>query len=118
MTTIRRRASSTRSRSTSPGRKISTRTISSASRFSQRQVLAVATAVEFEEAQQFEYTEVRAPIAGTITLRDVKVGDQVGSGRVQEIIDFESIVAVIHVPEQYLPDPSDMEQADLQHARR
>jgi len=35
----------------------------------------------------------------------VKVGDQVGSGRkIFEIIDFESIVAVIHVPEQYLPD--------------
>lgn len=62
--------------------------------------------LSFEEAQrQFEYTEVRAPIAGTITLRDVKVGDQVGSGRkIFEIIDFESIVAVIHVPEQYLPD--------------
>ena len=62
--------------------------------------------LSFEEAQrQFEYTEVRAPIAGTITLRDVKVGDQVGSGRkIFEIIDFESIVAVIHVPEQYLTD--------------
>jgi len=59
----------------------------------------------FEEARrQFEYTEVRAPINGTITLRDVKVGDQVGSGRkIFEIIDFDSTVAIIHVPEQYLP---------------
>jgi membrane fusion protein (multidrug efflux system) len=59
----------------------------------------------FEEAKrQFEYTEVRAPINGTITLRDVKVGDQVGNGsKIFEIIDFESTVAVIHVPEQYLP---------------
>jgi len=59
----------------------------------------------FEEAKrQFEYTEVRAPIKGTITLRDVKVGDQVGTGRkIFEIIDFDSTVAVIHVPEQYLP---------------
>ena len=59
----------------------------------------------FEEAKrQFEYTEVRAPIKGTITLRDVKVGDQVGSGRkIFDIIDFDSTVAVIHVPEQYLP---------------
>ncbi|MDP7585373.1 MAG: efflux RND transporter periplasmic adaptor subunit, partial [Verrucomicrobiota bacterium] len=59
----------------------------------------------FEEAKrQFEYTEVRAPIKGTITLRDVQVGDQVGSGRkIFEIIDFDSTVAVIHVPEQYLP---------------
>ena len=59
----------------------------------------------FEEAKrQFEYTEVRAPIKGTITLRDVKVGDQVGTGRkIFDIIDFDSTVAVIHVPEQYLP---------------
>ena len=59
----------------------------------------------FEEAKrQFEYTEVRAPIKGTITLRDVKVGDQVGTGRkIFEIIDFDSTVAIIHVPEQYLP---------------
>ena len=59
----------------------------------------------FEEAKrQFEYTEVRAPIKGTITLRDVQVGDQVGSGRkIFEIIDFDSTVAIIHVPEQYLP---------------
>ena len=62
--------------------------------------------LSYEDAQrQFEYTQVRAPITGTITLRDVKVGDQVGSGRkIFEIIDFDSIVAVIHVPEQYLPD--------------
>ena len=59
----------------------------------------------FEEARrQFEYAKVRAPIKGTITLRDVKVGDQVGSGRkIFEIIDFDSTVAIIHVPEQYLP---------------
>ena len=62
--------------------------------------------LSFEEAQrQFEYTEVRAPIDGTITLRDVKVGDQVSTGAtIFEIIDFESTVAVIHVPEQYLPE--------------
>ena len=62
--------------------------------------------LNFEEAQrQFEYTEVRAPIDGTITMRDVKVGDQVSSGgTIFEIIDFESTVAVIHVPEQYLPE--------------
>ena len=62
--------------------------------------------LSFEEAQrQFEYTEVRAPIDGTITMRDVKVGDQVSSGGpIFEIIDFESTVAVIHVPEQYLPE--------------
>jgi len=54
--------------------------------------------------RQLEYTEVRAPIKGTITLRSVKVGDNVSTGStIFEIIDFESTVAVIHVPEQYLP---------------
>ena len=65
---------------------------------SQRQLSA-------ETAQrQLEYTEVRAPIRGTITLRSVKVGDNVSTGStIFEIIDFESTVAVVHVPEQYLP---------------
>ncbi|MCS1409178.1 MAG: Multidrug resistance protein MdtE [Verrucomicrobia subdivision 3 bacterium] len=54
--------------------------------------------------RQLEYTEVRAPIKGTITSRSVKVGDQVNLGTpIFEIIDLESTVAVVHVPEQYLP---------------
>ncbi|MDA1277580.1 MAG: efflux RND transporter periplasmic adaptor subunit [Verrucomicrobia bacterium] len=54
--------------------------------------------------RQLEYTEVRAPIKGTVTSRTVKVGDQVTLGTpIFEIIDLESIVAVINVPEQYLP---------------
>ncbi|HAV64418.1 MAG TPA: efflux RND transporter periplasmic adaptor subunit [Verrucomicrobiales bacterium] len=54
--------------------------------------------------RQLEYTEVRAPIGGTVTLRTVKVGDSVGTGTpIFEIIDLDSTVAVIHVPEQYLP---------------
>ena len=54
--------------------------------------------------RQLEYTEVRAPIKGTLTLGTVKVGDQVNMGTpIFEIIDLESTVAIIHVPEQYLP---------------
>jgi membrane fusion protein (multidrug efflux system) len=54
--------------------------------------------------RELEYTEVRAPINGTVTRRSVKVGDQVNLGTpIFEIVDFDSIVAVIHVPEQYLP---------------
>lgn len=54
--------------------------------------------------RQLEYTEVRAPIKGTITSRTVKVGDQVNTGvPIFEIVDMESIVAVINVPEHYLP---------------
>ena len=54
--------------------------------------------------RQLEYTEVRAPIGGTISSRMVKVGDQVTTGTpIFEIIDLDSTVAIIHVPEQYLP---------------
>lgn len=54
--------------------------------------------------RELEFTEVRAPIKGTISLRSVKVGDQVNSGTpLFEIVDLDSTVAIIHVPEQYLP---------------
>lgn len=69
----------------------------------------------FETAKrQLDYTEVRAPIKGTITSRLVKVGDQVGTGmHVFDIIDFNSIVAVIHVPEQYLEQLGPEKEARL-----
>ncbi len=54
--------------------------------------------------RQLDYTEVRAPIKGTITSRTVKVGDQVSNGiPIFEIIDLESTVAIIYVPEQFIP---------------
>ncbi len=63
-----------------------------------------AKLVEEEARRQLEFTEVRAPIKGTITSRTVKVGDKVTTGTpIFEIIDLDSTVAVIHVPEQYLP---------------
>ncbi|MEM7232238.1 MAG: efflux RND transporter periplasmic adaptor subunit [Planctomycetota bacterium] len=68
--------------------------------------------VAFDQAQlqadnarrELEYTEVRAPIKGTISSRTVKLGDQVTNGMVLfEVVDLETTVAVINVPEQYLP---------------
>ena len=54
--------------------------------------------------RELDYTEVLAPIKGTITSRTVRVGDSVNPGTpIFEIIDLESTVAIIHVPEQYLP---------------
>lgn len=54
------------------------------------------------------YTEVLAPIGGIITSRTVKVGDSVNSGTaIFEIINLDSTVAIIHVPEQYLPKLKD-----------
>ncbi len=54
--------------------------------------------------RNLDFTEVRAPIGGVITSRTVKVGDSVHPGNpIFEIINLDSTVAIIHVPEQYLP---------------
>jgi membrane fusion protein (multidrug efflux system) len=53
--------------------------------------------------RQLGYTEVRAPIDGTITQRMVKVGDQISVNQhLFDIVDFDSIVARVYVPEKEL----------------
>jgi membrane fusion protein, multidrug efflux system len=55
--------------------------------------------------RELAYTEVRAPIAGTISRRLVRYGDMVTVNQhLFDIVDFDSIVARVHVPEQNLPD--------------
>ncbi len=64
--------------------------------------------ISLEDAQrELGYTEVRAPIAGTITQRSVNLGDQVQIGQnLFEIVDFDSMVARIYVPEKHLGELS------------
>ncbi len=59
-----------------------------------------------DEAQrQLDFTEIKAPISGTIANRLVKLGDQVSPGQhLFDIIDFDSIVARVYVPEKHLPN--------------
>jgi membrane fusion protein (multidrug efflux system) len=53
--------------------------------------------------RELGYTEVRAPISGTVTARLVKLGDQIQTGQhLFDIVDFDSIVARIYVPEKNL----------------
>jgi membrane fusion protein (multidrug efflux system) len=53
--------------------------------------------------RQLSYTEVRAPISGTVTQRLVKVGDHISMNQhLFDIIDFNSIVARVYVPEKEL----------------
>jgi len=55
--------------------------------------------------RELEYTEVRAPIDGTISQRLVKYGDLVNlNQQLFDIVDFNSMVARIYVPEKSLPD--------------
>lgn len=60
----------------------------------------------FEDAErELEYTEVRAPISGTVSQRLVKYGDLVNLNQhLFDIVDFNSMVARIYVPEKNLPN--------------
>jgi len=53
--------------------------------------------------RQLSYTVVRAPFAGTITRRLVKVGDTVSPNQhLFDLVDFDSLVALVYVPEKDL----------------
>jgi membrane fusion protein (multidrug efflux system) len=53
--------------------------------------------------RELGYTEVRAPISGTITQRLVSIGDQITMNQhLFDIVDFNSIVARVYVPEKVL----------------
>ena len=53
--------------------------------------------------QAWGYTEVRAPIAGTVAVRRVKPGDAVTMDQpLFEIVDFGSLVVRVYVPEREL----------------
>jgi RND family efflux transporter MFP subunit len=57
-----------------------------------------------EDAQrELEFTRVRAPISGTVTGRFIMLGDQISLGQhLFDIIDFNSLVARIYLPETNL----------------
>jgi membrane fusion protein (multidrug efflux system) len=61
--------------------------------------------IAVEDARRnLTYTEVRAPFAGIVTERLVNVGDHVTLNQpLFRIVDFDSIVARIYVPEKELP---------------
>lgn len=57
-----------------------------------------------EALRELTYTEVRAPISGTVTQRLVSLGDHVMVNQhLFDIVDFGSIVARVYVPEKELP---------------
>lgn len=65
--------------------------------------------------QAWQHTEVRAPIAGTLTVRHVKVGDPVTMGQpLFEIVDFGTLVARVYVPERELARVRAGQQARIQ----
>ncbi len=61
--------------------------------------------LELDDARrELEFTEVRAPISGTVAQRLAKLGDLVNVGQhLFDIVDFESLVARVYVPDRHLP---------------
>ncbi len=54
--------------------------------------------------RELNYTRILTPIPGTVTQRMINVGEQVSMNMTLfEIIDFDSIVSIIYVPERNLP---------------
>ncbi len=54
---------------------------------------------------ELERTRILAPISGTVTQRLIKVGDLVRENQaVYRIVDFDSLVAPVYVPEKYLSE--------------
>jgi len=82
------------------------KTLISEQAFNKARFLLRQFELAFEDAQRgLEYTEVRAPIAGTISQRLVKLGDLVNlNQQLFEIVDFNSMVARIYVTEKSLPE--------------
>lgn len=57
-----------------------------------------------EARRELSYTEVKAPISGTITERLVNLGDFVNvNQKLFHMVDFDSLVARVFVPEKELP---------------
>ncbi len=64
--------------------------------------------------RELSYTAVRAPISGTVTQRLVNVGDQITINQhLFDIVDFDSIVARVYVPEKALPRLAKGQRANL-----
>jgi len=59
----------------------------------------------FEIAElELSYTKIRAPIAGTVSRRFVKIGNLIGLNQaVYKIDDFEPLQAILNVPEREMP---------------
>ncbi len=50
---------------------------------------------------RLDYTEIKAPISGIISLRHIKVGNMVNSNQPTfQITDFDPLLAVLHIPEK------------------
>lgn len=67
-----------------------------------------------EAERQLSYTVVKAPIAGVVTERHVNLGDQVTVNQhLFDLVDFDSLVARVYVPEKELAKLADDMEARI-----
>ena len=63
----------------------------------------------------YNYTKIKAPISGTITSRLVNLGDQITNNQQMfDIVDFDSMVARVYLPEKHLPMLKVGQKANIQ----
>jgi RND family efflux transporter MFP subunit len=62
--------------------------------------------IDWQQASlELERTRIVAPITGTVTERMINVGDLVQKNQaVFRVVDFDSLVAPVHIPEKHLTD--------------
>jgi membrane fusion protein (multidrug efflux system) len=62
--------------------------------------------IDWQQASlELERTRIVAPITGTVTERMINVGDLVQKNQaVYRVVDFDSLVAPVHIPEKHLTD--------------
>ena len=60
----------------------------------------------YEQAQAaLDDTTIRAPFAGTVSFRDIEVGENITVGkRVFQVVDMENLEVEVHLPERHMPD--------------
>lgn len=71
--------------------------------------------LDLDNAQlNYDYTIIKAPIDGTITQRMINLGDQVNNNKhLFDIVDFDTMVARVYVPEEHLPDLKVRQRANV-----
>jgi len=62
--------------------------------------------IAFDDARRrLDYTRVKAPISGTVSVRSVQFGDRVQEGQqLFEIVDLDSLIAPVYLPEKRLEE--------------
>lgn len=68
-----------------------------------RDALAIADATWREAASSAGFTRIESPIAGTLAVRDLRVGEVAGAARAFQVVDLQRLRVIVQLPERDLP---------------